>query len=177
MKTFKQFIKESHLAKSLSGVIGSASEKHDSYMFTTDDFHSGNSPYSVQKIGNPVNFKISDGTDKVKSLEHSEEVTVPKGHVIVSRPSVKGDKPYHMPRNKFEELHDDINHEKGTATQRSVTKTAITAPHDGVFHPTWSEKPLNVKEGDIIVKNSDAKRDVAAIAPSVFKQTYKRVKK
>jgi hypothetical protein len=176
MKSFKRFMMESKMGRELSDSIGSAAENKP-YMYTTADFHSGNSPFHVQKIGNPVKFKISDGTHKVKSLEHDEEVTVPKGHVIVSRPNIKGDKPYFMPPNKFEELHDGIDYEKGTATQRGVTKEAFKAPHDGIFHPPWSKVPLHVKKGDTIIKNGDNPRDVAAIAPDVYKQTYREIKK
>lgn len=180
MKSFKEFIKESKMGRELASSIGSAGDRPKPKIFTTADFKEDNTFMVRKKGGIPVNFKVSDGTQEIQSLEDEKPKTVPKGHVIVHRHTIKGDKPYSMPPELFNNLHDDIDHKKGTATQKGVLKRAIKAhllddgPHGrhGIFHPDWSKTPMKVKHGDIIVDNGGGPNDVAAIDPDVFKKTY-----
>lgn len=160
-------------------------ESNTPYRYSSADF--AGPVMTVEKIGNPVTFKVSKG-ETVSTKEG--DVTAPKGHVIITRPSVKGQQPdtYSMPREKFDELHDEIDEKAGTARQKGVRKPAIIADRNGEFKPPWADAPLSVRKGDMIVNNGgphDPKNphnDVAAVqgnpndSKSVSGQTYKVVR-
>ena len=161
-------VAESVMARMLGGSIGSAGEQGPR-MYTTADFENADVGIAT-KIGNRVNFKISDGTHKVQSLEHDEPVLVPKGHVIVHRPDVDGDRPYAMSHDEFKRLHKNINYETGTAHQAEVTKKFIIAHEDGHTIVPWHPTPLRVRKGDILVHNGN---HVGPVNNEVFARTYR----
>jgi hypothetical protein len=157
------------------------------YEYSSADFADSSKTFTVEKKGNPVSFKVSKGED-VQTKEG--KINAPEGHIIVTRHSVKGSQPdtYPMSREKFHELHSDVDEKAGTARQKGVRKPAIIAHRDGVFRPSWSKTPLKVTRGHMVVNNGgphDPKNphtDVANVAghpndpTSVAGQTYKIVK-
>lgn len=177
-KNLERFIREEFLAEKRGG---------KPYEYSSADFAKGKDVFQVEKKGNPVKFRTSKGEE----LDGKEgKVTVPAGHVVVHRPTVKGGKPdvYAMSKEKFHELHDEVNEKSGTARQKGVRKPAIIAHRDGVFRPSWAKEPQKVTKGHMVVNNggphdpANPHTDVANVRghpndpTSVAGQTYKIVK-
>lgn len=141
------------------------------YKYSSKDFKNG-SQIATKKGSIGVKWRVGKPGEKIKTKEG--ESTVPKGHVVVSRPGVDSSDNYHMPAKKFKELHHKIVGD--AAEQRPVQKPVIKAHRDGVFHPPWAKEPMKVNKGDYVVNNdhhnTEDHNDVASIKPDVFHKTY-----
>jgi hypothetical protein len=177
-KNLERFLREEFLLEKRGG---------KPYEYSSADFAKGKEVFTVEKKGNPVNFRVSKG-EEIDGKEG--KANVPAGHVIVHRPTVKGGKPdvYAMSPQKFSELHDDVNNESGSARQKGVRKPAVIAHRDGVFRPSWAKEPQKVTKGHMVVNNggphdpANPHTDVANVRghpndpTSVAGQTYRIVK-